>query len=258
MRKCLNNSLLDEDDRGVERTLENAHIYIHTSIYLNKLTVVRRQNIVCIYVFVFLEVINKETMQNDYLNHHTPSTTTNTDQIHSDDEHSSYSHPTTNIDAAQVEEKEHGNDEKRIEIEVDNNKNDRPLIQVVMPDDSSTFSFYEEFHYREPQQNQHTNSHDSLLQPDHHLMDNMNTTASSTDDLSTTHQLSSSVFHSKDSALGLSDDNLNGLQTNQFIIIDDDEEEDDDQQEQILSSSSFIEQPNQSKYLIVSFTFFLI
>ncbi|UJR26376.1 hypothetical protein I4U23_007709 [Adineta vaga] len=145
-----------------------------------------------------------------------------------------------NVD--EMEEKQHDksgddvDDEKHIEIEVDNNN--KPLIQVeTLHDSSSAFSFYEDFHRRElllqqsQQQNQtqpqHTDSHDSLLQPDHH-MNNINTAASSTDDLSTTHQLSSSVFHSKDSALGLSDDNLHYLQTNPQPIKDDDEDDDDD------------------------------
>ncbi len=191
-------------------------------------------------------MINKETMQNNSLQHHTTSIA-NTDHFHSDDENSSLSNPTTNSDAGKVEEKEHSNDEKHIEIG-DDNKNDKPLIQVAIPDDSSTFSFFEEFHYRESQPQQHANSHDSLLLPDHHTMNNINTTASSTDDLSTTHQLSSSVFHSKDSALGLSDDNLNCLQTKQSIIIDedDDDDDDDDQQQQILSLSLPI-QNDQSK-----------
>jgi len=195
-------------------------------------------------------VINKETMQNNYLHHHTTSIT-NTDRFHSDDENSSLSNPTTNSDAEKVEEKERGNDEKHIEIGDDgDNKNDKPLIQVAIPDDSSTFSFYEEFHYRESQPHQHANSHDSLLLPDHHIMDNINTTASSTDDLSTTHQLSSSVFHSKDSALGLSDDNLNCLQTKKSIIInDDDDDNDDNQQQQVLSLSLPI-QHDQSNFQI--------
>lgn len=52
-----------------------------------------------------------------------------------------------------------------------------------------------------------SNSHDSLLQSD---QANLNiTTTSSTDDLTRTNQVLSSTFHSKDSALGLSDDNLN-------------------------------------------------
>lgn len=53
-----------------------------------------------------------------------------------------------------------------------------------------------------------SNSHDSLLQSD---QINLNQTAtSSTDDLTRTNQcFSFSTFRSKDSALGLSDDNLN-------------------------------------------------
>ena len=183
-------------------------------------------------------------MQNDYLHHHT-TTTTNTDQFHSVDENFSLSNTTNNNDAEKVKEKEHEGDEKHIETGADNdNKNDKPVIQVVH--DSSGFSFYdEEFHYREPQQQQYTDSHDSLLQPDHHLMNKTHTAASSTDDLSTTNHLSSSAFHSKDSALGLSDDNLNRVQTNKSITIDDD---DDDQQQ--VSSLSLQGQHDKSKYEI--------
>lgn len=151
-------------------------------------------------------------MQRNY--HHHNSSTTNTDHIQSDDENFSFANimNTNNVD--KVEEKEHA-DEKHIENEVDN----KPLIQIEIPDDSSSFSFYEGFHSRESsQQHQHTDSHDSLLQPDHLTMNNINTAASSTDDLSTTHQLSASVFHSKDSALGLSDDHLNKIQSNELII----------------------------------------
>ncbi|CAF0791943.1 unnamed protein product [Rotaria sp. Silwood1] len=198
------------------------------------------------------EVINKETMQNNYLHHHTTSSTTpsNTDQIHIDDENFSFSNLTTtttnNIidDVGTVEETEHIDDEKQTEIGVDDdNKNDSPLIQVVIPDESSSFSFDEEFLYCQTPQNQHTNSHDSLLQADHHIMNNINTAASSTDDLSSTNQLSLSAFPSKDSALGLSDDNLNWIQTKQSIIRnnydhDDDDDVDDEQQEQQISLSS--------------------
>ena len=192
----------------------------------------------------FLEVINKETMQNDYQQQQQQrSEPPNTDLIHFDDENISLSNRTINTDDEKVEEKEHSSDEKHTEIGVDiDNKNDKPLIQVAMTDESST---YENFYYHQPpQQNQHTNSHDSLLQPDYHLGDHINTTASSTDDLSTTHQLSSSVFHSKDSALGLSDDNLNLPQTNQFIVIDDDEDDDDQQRLPI--------QDDQSKFFFFS------
>ncbi len=58
-----------------------------------------------------------------------------------------------------------------------------------------------------------SNSHDSLLQT--HLN---TTTTSSTDDLTRTNQFLSSTFHSKDSALGLSDDHLNKIQSNELII----------------------------------------
>ncbi|CAF4689741.1 unnamed protein product, partial [Rotaria socialis] len=145
---------------------------------------------------------------------------------------------TNNIDVGKVKEKEQDDDTHHIEIGAESdNKNDSPLIQVVMPDESSPspFSFFEGFHYRESQQNQHANSHDSLLQPDHiPIMSTINTAASSSDDLSSTHQLLSSAFHSKDSALGLSDDNLNCLQTNEFNIQDihNDYDEDDDRQQQ--------------------------
>ncbi|CAF4133646.1 unnamed protein product [Rotaria socialis] len=165
------------------------------------------------------EVINRETMQNDKI-FSLSNTTTN------------------NIDVGKVKEKEQDDDTHHIEIGAESdNKNDSPLIQVVMPDESSPspFSFFEGFHYRESQQNQHANSHDSLLQPDHiPIMSTINTAASSSDDLSSTHQLLSSAFHSKDSALGLSDDNLNCLQTNEFNIQDihNDYDEDDDRQQQ--------------------------
>jgi hypothetical protein len=190
-------------------------------------------------------VINKETMQNNHLHHYT----TGPNHSRSNDENVFLSNPTINTDAETVDEKEQSSDEKHIETGADSDdKNDNKLlIQVAIPDDSSTLSFYDDF-----QQDQHRNSHDSLLQPDHHIMDNINTTASSTDDLSATRHLSSSVCHSKDSALGLSDDNLNCLQTNQFIIInndDDDDDDDDDQEHQILSSSLPI-QHDQSKYQI--------
>ncbi|CAF2306884.1 unnamed protein product [Rotaria sp. Silwood2] len=194
-------------------------------------------------------------MQNNYLHHHTTSTTTpSTDHIHIDDENFSLSNLTTTTttaatynfdDVRKVEETEHIDDEKQTEIGVDDdNKIDSPLIQVVIPDESSSFSFDEEFLYCQTQQNQHTNSHDSLLQTDHNLMNNINTATSSTDDLSSTNQLSSSAFHSKDSALGLSDDNLNCPQTKQSIIRnnhdhdDDDDIDDDDQQQQSRVSLS--------------------
>jgi hypothetical protein len=79
-------------------------------------------------------------------------------------------------------------------------------------------------------------------------MDKPHTAASSTDDLSTTHHLSLSAFHSKDSALGSSDDNLNRVQTHKSIIIDDDD--DDDHQHQQISSSPLKVQHDKSKYQI--------
>ena len=214
-------------------------------------------------------------MQNDYFHQDPPpsSNAANIDSHSSDDENISSSNQTSHIDVEMVGEKEHDDDddEKHIETGVDN---DKPFIQVFVPDDSSTFSFDEELPYRESQQQQqqqtHTNSHDSLLQPDYHLMDTMNTAASSTDDLSTTHQLSASVFHSKDSALGLSDDNLNLPSTNPFLIKDEDEEEeeeenndddDDHHPEHILLTSSSLLQSiddNQSKYRTNSLSFFLL
>lgn len=69
-----------------------------------------------------------------------------------------------------------------------------------------------------------TNSHDSLLQNETDLLIPIETTASSTDDLSIMpQQLSSSAFHSKDSALGLSDDNLDQSATFQLISYPPDE-----------------------------------
>lgn len=222
-------------------------------------------------IFVFVEVIKKDIMQNDYFHQEPPpsSSTMNTDSHPSANENIFSSNPTSHIDAAKVEEKEHDDDEdedeKHIETEVDKTDDDKPLIQVFVPDDSSTFSFYEEFPYHDTQpaqhQQTHTNSHDSLLQADYHLLDTTNTAASSTDDLSTTtHQLSASVFHSKDSALGLSDDNLNLPSTNPFLIKDDDEEEDDDDDhpEHILLTSSSLQpvHDNQSKYRMILVSFF--
>lgn len=65
-----------------------------------------------------------------------------------------------------------------------------------------------------------TNSHDSLLQNDNDLLIPIDVTVASSDDLSILPpQLSSSAFHSKDSALGLSDDNLDQPTTFQPILI---------------------------------------
>ena len=65
-----------------------------------------------------------------------------------------------------------------------------------------------------------TNSHDSLLQNDHDLLIPLDITVASNDDLTMLPpQLSSSAFHSKDSALGLSDDNLDQSSTFQPLPI---------------------------------------
>lgn len=206
-----------------------------------------------------LEVTNKEIMQNNYRHDDqtiTPSSTTTTtttiDRNQSTSENFSLPNIMNRSNVDKMEEKQHDKcdddddgDEKHIEIEAQNNN--KPLIQVETSNDSpSSFPFHEEFYRCEllqqshtPSQPQHTDSHDSLLQPDHHNMNNINTAASSTDDLSTTHQLSSSVFHSKDSALGLSDDNLHYVQTNPALIKDDDDDDEDD-----------LRQEDRSKYLI--------
>ena len=62
-----------------------------------------------------------------------------------------------------------------------------------------------------------SNDRSSLHQLDHHI----DMTASSIDDLTQTNQVLASTFHSKDSALGLSNDNLNYLQMNELNIFDD-------------------------------------
>ena len=81
-----------------------------------------------------------------------------------------------------------------------------------------------------------TNSHDSLLQNDNDLLIPIDITVSSTDDLSLIPpQLSSSAFHSKDSALGLSDDNLNQSPTFQPILIVPVQSEENYQQSSSLS-----------------------
>lgn len=217
------------------------------------------------FIFIILEVINKETMQSKY-HHHNNLYFNNTNSSYVDEKHDSLSNTIMNNgDFVKTEEKEKNDDLKFIEIGVQNdNKYDKPFIQVVMPDESlpSSFSSFEGFHYRESQSNQHTNSHDSLLQPDHNpIMDNINTATSSSDDLSSSRQLSSSAFHSKDSALGLSDDNLNCIQSKPFIIKTNynhnyDEEDDYDhghdlqQQDQVSLSLSSTQQ-NQSKCQIL-------
>ncbi|CAF0928389.1 unnamed protein product [Rotaria sordida] len=92
----------------------------------------------------------------------------------------------------------------------DDEKISKKISTTINPNDLSSYTIYEKFQYS-------SNSHDSLNQSDHHI----DTTTSSIDDLTKTNQFLTSIFHSKDSALGLSDDNLNNLQTNQLIIFDD-------------------------------------
>jgi hypothetical protein len=58
-----------------------------------------------------------------------------------------------------------------------------------------------------------SNSHDSLLQSDLDTIDN----------LTHTNPIFSSIFHSKDSALGLSDDNLNQLKSNELMMFQEQE-----------------------------------
>ena len=87
-------------------------------------------------------------------------------------------------------------------------------------------------------------------QSDHDI----NTTTSSIDDLTKTKQLLSSAFYSKDSALGLSDDNLIFQQTNEINKFNGNNNGDDDnnhhhqQQKQQQSISSFIKTDDQSKF----------
>ena len=223
-------------------------------------------------------------MQNNYL-YHPPTTARSsrssssnssaggTDHFHqNDDEHVFLSTAMmTNNNVEKVEEREH-NDQKQIEIRVvddDDEKNnkssrscsnssDKSFQQVTMPDESSPSFFDDRYsdsdHHQQQQQSLHTNSHDSLLQVDHDLITHMNTAASSTDDLSlVTHHLSASAFHSKDSALGLSDDNLNYVPSNPLITMpdeDDDDDDDDDDGEHQTSLPSLSIPPSQSKYQI--------
>ena len=194
-------------------------------------------------------------MQSNYRYNHTANTA-NTDHFHIDDDNFSFSNVMNINDVEKVDEREHHDDEKNIEIGTDNdNKSDSLPISAVIPDDSASFSFYNELSYREIQSYQHANSHDSLIQPDRREMNKMSRAASSTDDLSITYHLSSSAFHSKDSALGLSDDNITCPETNQIIIKSDDGDDDNNhdhqqqkQQQQQVSSLSV--QHNKSKYQI--------
>lgn len=77
--------------------------------------------------------------------------------------------------------------------------------------DISSYSCHEKFQYA-------SNSHDSLNQSDN----NIDTAASSIDDLTKANQFLTSTFHSKDSALGLSDDNLNFTQSNELTVFEHD------------------------------------
>lgn len=224
---------------GVDGALESdEHTRTHP-ISSGKLTAGRRQLFVNTHVDQYvlssrLEVMNNEVMQSNY--GHDDRTTTTNAADHSAGEPFSFPNIMSTTDVNGMEEKQHDKgDEKHIEIEVDNNN--KPLIRIEAPRDSPAFAFYDDFQRRDIPLQPHTDSHDSLLQPDlhHPMMNNGNTAASSTDDLSSTHQLSSSVFHSKDSALGLSDDNLHYLQTNPHllnVVDDDDEDEDDDDLQQ--------------------------
>jgi len=84
-----------------------------------------------------------------------------------------------------------------------------------------------------------SNSHHSLLQSND---PNINIKTSSIDDLTRTNQFLSSTFHSKDSALGLSDENLNQIQSNELII---------QEQHRI---SSLITLQDKSKFHLISFS----
>ncbi|CAF3616162.1 unnamed protein product [Rotaria sp. Silwood1] len=114
------------------------------------------------------------------------------------------------------------NRRRMLNDDVDNNDDDENIpknLSSTNTNDLSSYTIYDKFQYS-------SNSHDSLNQSDH----NIDTTASSTDDLTQTNQFLTSTFHSKDSALGLSDDNLNYLQTNQLIILDDNDNNNNNQQ----------------------------
>ncbi|WP_317205558.1 hypothetical protein [Janthinobacterium sp.] len=196
-------------------------------------------------------------MQSDYL-HHPTATNPNADHFPRDDDAFLLSSAPTNPDVERVDAREH-HDRKHAEIRDDEDKSsnssshidgtthDDLSLPVPMSNESCTHSFYDEFPYTDQQ---HNHSHDSLLQLDHGTLIHLNTATSSTDDLSATNQLSSSAFHSKDSALGLSDDNLNYLSTNQLLLMHDDDDDDDRQQPQRLSPSLLtVPSTRQSKYL---------
>lgn len=65
-----------------------------------------------------------------------------------------------------------------------------------------------------------SNSHDSLLQSDLHHFNSTTLTTTIVDDLTRTNQ----TFHSKDSALGLSDENLNHISSNALTHLEQDEQ----------------------------------
>lgn len=91
-------------------------------------------------------------------------------------------------------------DEKYIDINDDNHPKQ---IKIKNYTELPSYPNYDESQYS-------SNSHDSFNQSDHH----MDVITSSNDDLTKANQLLSSTFYSKDSALGLSDDHINILQSN--------------------------------------------
>ncbi|CAM4771306.1 unnamed protein product [Rotaria magnacalcarata] len=101
-----------------------------------------------------------------------------------------------------------------IEFDHDNNNPQQTITIAADRNDAASYLFHDEFQFS-------STSHDSLNQSDHHI----DTAASSIDDLTKTNQLLTSTFHSKDSALGLSDDNLNRTQSNELIIFEDNEQQ---------------------------------
>lgn len=89
-----------------------------------------------------------------------------------------------------------------------------------------------------------SNSHDSLLQSDRH---EFNPTAE--DDLTRTNQCFSSTYHSKDSALGLSDEHLNHLPNNSLTQLEHDEQ---------IPSNSLLEDKSKSHSIDNLKTFFFL
>ncbi|CAF3459631.1 unnamed protein product [Rotaria socialis] len=104
-----------------------------------------------------------------------------------------------------------------IEFDHDNNIPQQTITTAAAADrnDAASYLFQDKFQSS-------SNSHDSLNQSDHHI----DTAASSIDDLTKTNQFLTSTFYSKDSALGLSDDNLDRTQSNELIIFEDNEQQD--------------------------------